>query len=219
MNVSIVALQLHLQRITKYLQPHLEFVNCHMVGYLTDNLWAKYIPIGIQGECLNETDVDDALQVFWKFQSGDVQSLDNQRGFPALVEFLKETKRYGVTGISVTVEELTKELNKVGGGDKLNDIGGLRIKEFMSEKKMHEVEITSALVANLCTRNDGGGGVENPMCVIDAGDGKGYLSSRLALEYNIRVLGVDANAGNTEGATKRTQKLEVVSTHLLYYLI
>lgn len=38
----------------------------------------------------------------------------------------------------------------------------------------------------------------------------GYLSSRLALEYKLRVLGIDANSSNTENALKRNSKLEVI---------
>lgn len=45
--------------------------------------------------------------------------------------------------------------------------------------------------------------------IVDAGDGKGYLSSRLALQYGHRVLGIDANAANTENALSRNRKLQV----------
>lgn len=45
--------------------------------------------------------------------------------------------------------------------------------------------------------------------VIDAGDGKGYLSTRLSLEHNVKVLGVDYNPVNTRGALIRSEKLEV----------
>lgn len=45
--------------------------------------------------------------------------------------------------------------------------------------------------------------------IIDAGDGKGYLSSRLAIEYKLKVLGVDANNLNSMGAVKRNVKLMV----------
>lgn len=48
------------------------------------------------------------------------------------------------------------------------------------------------------------------LCVIDAGDGKGYLSTRLSLEHNIKVLGVDYNPINTLGALIRSEKLEVI---------
>lgn len=50
---------------------------------------------------------------------------------------------------------------------------------------------------------------QKKLCVIDAGDGKGYLSTRLSLEHNIKVLGVDCNPVNTAGALQRSEKLEV----------
>lgn len=45
--------------------------------------------------------------------------------------------------------------------------------------------------------------------VIDAGDGKGYLSTRLSLEHKIKVLGVDCNPINVNGALVRSERLEV----------
>lgn len=51
---------------------------------------------------------------------------------------------------------------------------------------------------------------DHRLSIIDAGDGKGYLSSRLALEYKLRVLGIDANPDNTENAVKRSTRLEVI---------
>lgn len=38
----------------------------------------------------------------------------------------------------------------------------------------------------------------------------GYLSSRLALEYKLRVLGIDANSENSENALKRNARLQVI---------
>lgn len=38
----------------------------------------------------------------------------------------------------------------------------------------------------------------------------GYLSSRLALEYKLKVLGIDSNSDNTENALKRNARLEVI---------
>lgn len=43
--------------------------------------------------------------------------------------------------------------------------------------------------------------------MIDAGDGKGYLSTTIAIEHNTKVLGIDCNPTNTLGALVRTDKL------------
>lgn len=47
------------------------------------------------------------------------------------------------------------------------------------------------------------------LSVIDAGSGKGYLSTRLSLEHKIKVLGVDCNPTNVNGALARSEILEV----------
>lgn len=51
----------------------------------------------------------------------------------------------------------------------------------------------------------------------------GYLSSRLSLEYKLKVLGIDASPTNTENALKRNARLEVISekshqSHAHYYI-
>ena len=42
---------------------------------------------------------------------------------------------------------------------------------------------------------------------MDLGSGKGYLSQNLALQYGLKVIGVDSSQGNTENANKRNEKL------------
>lgn len=42
---------------------------------------------------------------------------------------------------------------------------------------------------------------------MDLGSGKGYLSQNLALQYGLKVIGVDSSQGNTENANKRNKKL------------
>lgn len=50
---------------------------------------------------------------------------------------------------------------------------------------------------------------EQATVIVDAGSGKGYLSSRLVLEYKYHVLGIDCNHLNSENALKRGHKLQV----------
>lgn len=72
-----------------------------------------------------------------------------------------------------------------------------------------QVEIATDVIASMCESYSNQN--REKLCVIDAGDGKGYLSTRLSLEHNIKVLGVDCNPTNTLGALQRSQKLEVGS--------
>lgn len=60
-------------------------------------------------------------------------------------------------------------------------------------------------VASICASTACG---EN-LYVVDAGGGKGYLSTRLALDHKISVLGVDWNPNHSINALNRSEKLEV----------
>uniref|UniRef100_A0A8C9MZ60 Methyltransferase like 25 n=1 Tax=Serinus canaria TaxID=9135 RepID=A0A8C9MZ60_SERCA len=73
--------------------------------------------------------------------------------------------------------------------------------KFMNNKKSHEVQVMSELVdsiANYC-------GIKQ---VIDIGSGKGYLSSFLSMQYNLKVYGIDSSSSNTNGAHERNRKLK-----------
>ncbi|XP_074868325.1 putative methyltransferase-like protein 25 isoform X1 [Carettochelys insculpta] len=77
----------------------------------------------------------------------------------------------------------------------------IKTDEFMNNKKSHEVQKMSELVnsiANFC-------GVKQ---VIDLGSGKGYLSSFLSMQYNLKVYGIDSSNTNTHGANERNRKLK-----------
>lgn len=61
-------------------------------------------------------------------------------------------------------------------------------------------------VASICTSTGNG----EHLYVVDAGGGKGYLSTHLALAHKIKVLGVDWNPDHTINAMNRSEKLEVI---------
>lgn len=71
----------------------------------------------------------------------------------------------------------------------------------------YQVYVTADVIANMCAPTNH----RAPLSVIDAGDGKGYLSTRLALEHKLKVLGVDCNPINVNGALLRLERLEVIT--------
>ncbi|OXB69006.1 hypothetical protein ASZ78_012834 [Callipepla squamata] len=78
---------------------------------------------------------------------------------------------------------------------------GIKTDEFMNNKKSHEVQAMSELVdkiAKYC-------GLKQ---VIDIGSGKGYLSSFLSMQYNLKVYGIDSSKTNTNSAHERNRKLK-----------
>lgn len=75
--------------------------------------------------------------------------------------------------------------------------------------------MSADVIANMCAATK----YQKTLGVIDAGDGKGYLSTRLSLEYGIKVLGVDYNPTNTRGAQLRSEKLEVNLFRIFFRII
>ena len=72
----------------------------------------------------------------------------------------------------------------------------------LGAKKMHEVAILNDAIFRLSK-------ILDIKMLVDLGSGKGYLSQILATFHNLEILAIDAQEGNTEGALKRVQNLEV----------
>jgi hypothetical protein len=185
--------QQNLEKIIQHLNPYSEFVNAHMVEFITKNHFENYIPPSIRQEIEGYEDL--AIEYFWNHEK------ENSTQFKSLQKFIETTKTFYLSnlknGICLTTDEFLGKLE--ASGKQIEKGLSLKIKDFMSDKKSHEVSIASALIANLA-KKDG--------LIIDIGDGKGYLSSRLSLEYQLNVLGIDGNPTNTKNAEKRNQKLK-----------
>jgi hypothetical protein len=196
---TIAKLQKNIDRIIGFLDH--EFINCHMVTYLTDNLWTKFIPKGIRSEIRSNEDVASAIEVFFEQENARPELIAKHRH---LFEHIQKTKTFYLENLPgdklfITTDELLEEFKQrnIPHSTGLN----LTIREFMKEKKNHEVEIIARLVAALSKAR----GKEH--LIVDVGDGKGYLSSRLSLEFKLKVLGIDGNQQNTKEAEKRNQRL------------
>ncbi|XP_063178919.1 probable methyltransferase-like protein 25 isoform X2 [Chroicocephalus ridibundus] len=99
-------------------------------------------------------------------------------------------------GVSTPLEELLEALR----GDNQGTTG-IKTDEFMNNKKSHEVQVMSELVDNIAKYC----GIKQ---VIDIGSGKGYLSSFLSMQYNLKVYGIDSSDTTTNGAHERNRKLK-----------
>uniref|UniRef100_A0A182K196 Methyltranfer_dom domain-containing protein n=1 Tax=Anopheles christyi TaxID=43041 RepID=A0A182K196_9DIPT len=195
--------------IVRFLEPNVPFINCHMVDYLTEQHWKRFVPETIQSELQT---IPDYLQVKEFFWGQFYESFDRDDGrFRGVRAFIENTRRYRLGGseahgTALTLDEFMDALSDCRKDTRLN------MKELMNVKKCHEVEVAAAVVASLC---NGVASIQPNMklediLVIDAGDGKGYLSSRIALEHGIEVLGVDCNEENTSNAEKRLERLKLV---------
>ncbi|XP_037945102.1 methyltransferase-like protein 25 [Teleopsis dalmanni] len=198
--MSITNIKKRLNAILNFMHPYWEFVNCHMVNYITDKHWNQHIPTDIRAEISDEQNVQDCIKNIFIHKNKKELKLDE---FKAINQFFSHALEYDLSNcedIITTVEDLYKSLGKEHVNEKLS------IKEFMSEKKSHEVELTAELVNDLMEIHPNE--KHNLMFIVDAGDGKGYLSSRLALQYKHKVLGIDFNEQNTESALRRSNKLQ-----------
>lgn len=196
---TILKLHKNIDRIITFLEPR-EFINCHMVSYLCEDLWTKFIPEGIRNEIKQNEDVDSAIEVFFQQENASPELIKKHKH---LYNYIQLTKTYYLENLEdklfLTTEELADEFKRMNipNADSLN----LTIPGFMKEKKNHEVEIISRVIATLSKAR----GKEH--FIVDVGDGKGYLSSRLNLEFKLKVLGIDGNHRNTQEAEKRNEQL------------
>uniref|UniRef100_A0A1A9WV49 Methyltranfer_dom domain-containing protein n=1 Tax=Glossina brevipalpis TaxID=37001 RepID=A0A1A9WV49_9MUSC len=192
--MAIANLRTRLDAILTFMEPYWEWVNCHMVNFLTDNIWETYVPESLQNEVLDASHVASCIEtIFW---SGSVKKSSLE--YPECFKFVKQTQQHSLS----TFDDILISLDRF---QEINNIvyQQINIKEFMSCKKKHEVELTVNLINGLLKSKP-----KEEVVVIDAGDGKGYLSSHLALEYGYKVLGIDSNQSNTESALERNRKLE-----------
>ncbi|XP_017479501.1 PREDICTED: methyltransferase-like protein 25 [Rhagoletis zephyria] len=202
--MSIGQIRARLEEILQFMQPHWEFVNCHMVSYLTEKYWQRYMPDELKIEVPDVESVQSCIEtVFWKNANKGVDT-DEFSGFKRFLGTCERQRLDKCVDLLTPMEVLFKELGLAADLEQ-----NLSIKEFMSEKKRHEVEITATLVDRLIQSSVAHRDTTE-VFVVDAGDGKGYLSSRLALQYGHRVLGIDFQELNTESALERNRKLQRV---------
>lgn len=132
-NLSIQVVEKHLEKICKFITPFLPMTNCHMVTYITDQLWKNYTPNSIQQEIKTKLDVENAINIYWNHLN-DIQE-NHSIDYKELRLYLAETQANTVDKLNdvwISPEELKKKLDY---GSK----GASNIKGCMSEKKNHEV--------------------------------------------------------------------------------
>ncbi|XP_069629618.1 probable methyltransferase-like protein 25 isoform X2 [Haliaeetus albicilla] len=112
--------------------------------------------------------------------------------------FALAAKYYSLSsfGVCTRLEDVLEALR----GDNQGTTG-IKTDEFMNNKKSHEVQVMSELIDNIANYC----GIKQ---VIDIGSGKGYLSSFLSMQYNLKVYGIDSSNSNTNGAHERNRKLK-----------
>lgn len=191
MNKEIIIQQLDSLMI--FLEQHFALASCHTVDYFTKKLYEKCIPLIIQQEISNSGLPHIITGVF-------EDRLDSSLT-PNLCNFINKSKSnslYNSRNICIPYTEFQQKLVELTNNESYRN--SIKLKVFITEKKSHEIELMSNICAAL---NE----LAKTSHVVDLGDGKGYLSSTLALHYKIKVLGIEGSEIKTEGAVKRAEKL------------
>ncbi|KAK9874678.1 hypothetical protein WA026_005498 [Henosepilachna vigintioctopunctata] len=189
---SIELVQHYIEKVLFHLQPLLPLANCHMVDFFTKNIFKTTL----SDEMTNEINSIPHYLVCQNILEGNFTNI------PILKKYFESCSKCTLLeckNICLTLEEYYNKMESLG----YKNMNRFKLDIFMSQKKSHEVEILSSVVASLKH-------IGYTSHVIDIGDGKGYLSSMLALHHKIPVLGIDASANNSDSAVKRVKKLEKV---------
>lgn len=118
-----------------YLNPLLSMANCHMVTYLTHNLWKEYIPKEIQREIQSKDDLERATDIYWMHLRNTENDFSAADEFKYFRTFLAGSNQHcidSLTDVWISPDQLKEKLRC-----KVDD--ALPIKGFMSTKKTHEV--------------------------------------------------------------------------------
>ncbi|KAJ7329872.1 hypothetical protein JRQ81_016046 [Phrynocephalus forsythii] len=197
--------------VTRFLRRVLPLCRAHTVDFYTRGLWEKMVALppeavleALSGERLQQLldeppaprPFEGAAETceFYNIFCENSQRLINVQAFALAAKYYSMPN----LGVCTPLEQMLEALNR-----KQQPRSGVGIKtdDFMNNKKSHEVQLMSELVDGLtkyCRLNQ----------VIDLGSGKGYLSSFLSLQYNLKVYGIDSSNTNTHGANERNRKLK-----------
>ncbi|KAM6096408.1 putative methyltransferase-like protein 25 isoform 1-T1 [Chlamydotis macqueenii] len=199
-----------LRRLARFLARALPLLRAHTVEFYTRGLWDRLVaprpaavldalraagPLALRRP-LGEA--SGAAAALWDDDVFSNMFCENSKKLINVHLFALAAKYYSLPhlGVCTPLEDILEALR--GGSQETT---GIKTDEFMNNKKSHEVQVMSKLVdriANFC-------GIKQ---VIDIGSGKGYLSSFLSMQYNLKVYGIDSSNSNTNGAHERNRKLK-----------
>ncbi|XP_014681418.1 PREDICTED: methyltransferase-like protein 25 [Priapulus caudatus] len=184
-----------LDKLVTFLPPLLPIANVQFVDFIVNDIWSKFTDTQLQAELLSLT--DDELTVL---PNGTIDGTQ----YPQLHKWCSRARSHTLEHLVIcpTADEFLQEF-----GNKTSNTR-YRINNFMSAKKMHEVEIMSEVIAVLATE------LQTPK-IIDVGSGKGYLGSYLHLMHGLDVVGLDSRDVNTNSALRRAGKLKKHWHHII----
>ncbi|XP_008291047.1 putative methyltransferase-like protein 25 [Stegastes partitus] len=209
---SLTDIQRRIDEVKRFLCMTLNIANAHTVEFYTQDVWSRFVAVPPQEVLLavSRSEQQREPQHDGAEPSGTTFGFcrDSNR-LVDVCELLRAAKAHSLPGLGVCMsrDELLQDLKGNVADSDIPPAGtgaDLEADEFMNSKKSHEVQSMSEVVGCLAKHC-------NVKQVIDVGSGKGYLSSFLSLQYNLRVYGIDSSTTNTHGAQERNRKLKKFS--------
>lgn len=164
-------------------------INCHLVDFLTEDLWDKFVPLSIKLEVEKITSVNSKVD-WWKTEL--CSELNN---FKNMAQSLKLDACLGVTDFKDLTMIFPETVN-----NKLNNFPRREESKYMKQKKLYEIDIFSKIIAHVFKTDFN--------VVVDAGSGKAYLSQYLSEVYGIPVLAIESSTSHYNNALMRKNLLQ-----------
>lgn len=170
--------------------------NCHMVSFITHDVFNELLPEDSRKFLLSLT--EDQLCALPSGQLFEISNPILPEGSGASEQLLEDSNDIMAEGSGAShvqkfvenAQKFTVESLLAGSPELLQNLDDhcslptLNFKHCMGDKKGHEVERLAALIANFANQ-------QKIHDVVDVGSGRGYLGSMLALCYSMNVLGLD----------------------------
>ena len=172
----------HFLRIVDFLKKYECLTDCHLVDFLTENLWETCLPKDLR-LYIEEKGPNNVIAEIEQFDESHEQ-YDSSR----LYMFLKNAKLLHLENCSDILNR-NSFLNILKY--KNENVKPIQ-SEYMKVKKWHEVDVFTKTIVWL---NENKSSI-----IIDAGAGKGYSSLHLSNYYNLPVLAVECSQINHKGA-------------------
>ena len=176
-----------LNELIVFLAAQQSFIDAHLVNFFTEDLWDTRVPEEWRDDLERLTD--------YQLTHSSTERLEETVRSRSLTEFMKECRRLSLSGGKTEIGQL--EMSDLCRNEERTGFA-------MRDKKRHEVNRMTGFLGFLTKAVD----INQ---VIDIGSGRGYLSESLALNYRLKVIGLDSKEGNTKSAKKRNELIERIS--------
>lgn len=191
--------------ILSFIDKYEDLINCHLVDFITDNLWEKCLPVALKNELEELEKKNYNLTVYSHINENcELKNFIEKINYLNLKNNPYLLKLEDLSVLSDNKFSWNEFCNK-------NNDNNSKIKQnFMKDKKNYEIEVLTKVIGYLSKINSS--------LVIDVGAGKGYLGTSLYENYKIPVVAIDSCESRHKSAISR-QKLLLKKTHKSYPLV